>query len=1550
MNNKIAKLWVLFIILAVLGSVLSGMAGAANKSANLTDNATNATEEINNVTNATISNLNETVLDNASSIYNVSVNGVDSDGDGISDYDEIHGFTWENKTYFTNPYQASTDRDPYDDYEEITGIDMSTAVIDPGRHPCVPSYADLKVKLEGIEVIPKCKITSTETKEEGESWLLTTETLDWAKTDWGVETSFSIFPPFVSVKPYYESDHESYTYTLNSTSGWSREEWSVATAVDSNEAAKLKFYLKIKNEGTDAAKNLKLRFNVIIGEDKIADTVWTYVVEWRIEPGEVSDEMVIDHDREGEIVITLEELKSIECGAPISIKVTEVNAEVPWAGGWITWDDYKGEFEPVSSTIMVDFGDGDVKEYKVWSGLHKVGEPPHPYIHDISINDTIDRTLGIKEIENEVYIGWKADKEVKLENWTFGFDNETFQQINETLPENWTVYDLLNVTIKQGWVIVMKAPDIKPPEIHWASYSRDMKTIKAGVSDNENITEVIAHVKVGDGYEDVELRDEDGDLVFEATVAERIRDTDEDYIIVSDGKFTTKWEDIPRILIREDWVMFRHDARHSGYSNTTAPDTNDLLWSFETGDYVCSSPAVANGKVFVGSDDDKIYCLDEDTGELIWSYETGDDVWSSPAVADGKVFVGSYDDKIYCLDEDTGELIWSYKTGYVVFSSPAVVDGKVFVGSFDCKIYCLDEDTGELIWSYKTGGPVFSSPAVADGKVFVGSYDNKIYCLDENTGKFIWSYETGDWVSSSPVVADGKVFVGSEDDKIYCLGENTGEFIWSYKTWDWVSSSPAVADGRVFVGSCDDKIYCLNENTGELIWSYKTREFVSSSPAVADGKVFVGSEDDKIYCLNENTGELIWSYKTGNEVVLSSPAVANGKVFVGSGDNKIYCFGKVTPKTIYVDDDFVDNPAEHKWDTIQEGINDANDGDTVIVYSGLYVENVVVDKSIKLQGEDRDSTIIDGGGVGDVVKITADYVNISGFTIASATGWDKNGIYFYYTNHCSVSRNNILNNDIGIDFFYSSNNNITDNNISNSDGWGICILTSLKNNIINNNISKNRGDGIYLQSDSSNNTIANNNISRNEGNGIRAYESSNNKIINNSILNNGQGGIDISASQSWDIDNNNILNNIYGIYFSGSSNNTILNNNISFNKYDGVKFISSSYNNITNNAILYNTWNGISLPVMKGSNYSSPPSTNNTITNNNILENDHNGISLIDNRDNIIYSNNFINNTNNVRSRNSTNIWNSTEKISYVYNGKTYENYMGNYWDDYYGSDADGDGIGDTAYLIDSDKDNYPLMVPWESYFASYGVDLSCNDTQKSIPPGWTAEYTITVKNTGNWLDTINLTLSPWPIPPCGWSYWLNKANVTLSPAESAEVRLYVSAAPFHSPGDSWAVTVTGTSQGDPTKSDSITTTTTIKHPSFFDTDPSENPYPSISGTHNGTIKTNATIEVSKLYTYPCKGTGGHTEYARIWNNSGLDVNANWNGYVDDWHNISFSEPFTLVKNKTYNYTIVTGSYPQIHHTDELEVASGTGTITCDKFIDANGRVYYDWIPAIRLE
>ncbi|MEA2075540.1 MAG: NosD domain-containing protein, partial [Euryarchaeota archaeon] len=157
------------------------------------------------------------------------------------------------------------------------------------------------------------------------------------------------------------------------------------------------------------------------------------------------------------------------------------------------------------------------------------------------------------------------------------------------------------------------------------------------------------------------------------------------------------------------------------------------------------------------------------------------------------------------------------------------------------------------------------------------------------------------------------------------------------------------------------------------------------------------------------------------------------------------------------------------------------------------------------------------------------------------------------------------------------------------------------------------------------------------------------------------------------------------IYLHSADHCDISYNNIpNVNESYGIVLLNSSNNNIANNSCL----NGIDLWW---------GSSNNIISNNEISNNEY-GIYLIASSNNLIYLNNFINNNQCVSPHDSTNIWNSTSPMNYSYNGSQYTNYLGNYWDDYTDTDANGDGIGDTPYPIDSDEDNYPLMERFENY------------------------------------------------------------------------------------------------------------------------------------------------------------------------------------------------------------------------------------------------------------
>ncbi len=99
-----------------------------------------------------------------------------------------------------------------------------------------------------------------------------------------------------------------------------------------------------------------------------------------------------------------------------------------------------------------------------------------------------------------------------------------------------------------------------------------------------------------------------------------------------------------------DWTMFHADTSHSG-AGTGNPALNPTLtWKYATGDWVESSPAVANNVVYIGSDDNNVYALNATNGNQLWNYTTNYAVFSSPAVANGAVYVGSYDGNVYALD------------------------------------------------------------------------------------------------------------------------------------------------------------------------------------------------------------------------------------------------------------------------------------------------------------------------------------------------------------------------------------------------------------------------------------------------------------------------------------------------------------------------------------------------------------------------------------------------------------------------------------------------------------------------------------------------------------------------------------------------------------------------------------------------------------------------------------------------------------------------------------------------------------------------------------
>ncbi len=281
------------------------------------------------------------------------------------------------------------------------------------------------------------------------------------------------------------------------------------------------------------------------------------------------------------------------------------------------------------------------------------------------------------------------------------------------------------------------------------------------------------------------------------------------------------------------------------------------------------------------------------------------------------------------------------------------------------------------------------------------------------------------------------------------------------------------------------------------------------------------------------------------------------------------------------------------YSNIQDAIDNASNNNTVFVFddSSPYYENLIVDKSINLIGENKVTTIIDGSKSSDVISISSDSVTITGFTIQNSGDNQMEpdaGIHIFCSNFNRISENVIKNNLEGIFLKASSNNIISKNIISNNNEDGIFIFDWTCNNTVSDNIiSNNKGEGIRSIGDFENHhqNISGNTIENNFGGGIYMVGSSWNLILENNIKHNNNEGIWIAGWLSNTIITDNIISySSWGIDLGSTVNNTYISRNILTRNYIGIWIDRASYTNIIENNITYNMNIGL---FIKGGSFNS---------------------------------------------------------------------------------------------------------------------------------------------------------------------------------------------------------------------------------------------------------------------------------------------------------------------------------------------------------------------------
>lgn len=315
----------------------------------------------------------------------------------------------------------------------------------------------------------------------------------------------------------------------------------------------------------------------------------------------------------------------------------------------------------------------------------------------------------------------------------------------------------------------------------------------------------------------------------------------------------------------------------------------EIIWRFQISELgIIGTPAVVDGRVYIGGSDRRMYALDAKTGEVIWGFEADKGIYSSAAVAGGRVFFATNNDTLYALDAHTGAFVWKY-SGVTKRTTPTVDGRRVFVGGYG-KLIALDAATGTLDWEFSTleetlnrgAGNVQASPLVYNGTVYVGSTNRIVFAVNAANGTLTWKQDLT-WEVPTSAATDGvRIYVVTVMGDLHALDPTSGRTLWVHSRRDaW--GAPSVRDGVVYRGGFTGA-YAVNATSGTVIWSNPTVTASMLSLATSPEVVFLTDSND-VLTLRASTGELLWRRTVAR--LVESPAVIDGVLYVGSNQFRV---------------------------------------------------------------------------------------------------------------------------------------------------------------------------------------------------------------------------------------------------------------------------------------------------------------------------------------------------------------------------------------------------------------------------------------------------------------------------------------------------------------------------------------------------------------------------------------------------------------------------------------------------------------------------------------
>lgn len=613
-----------------------------------------------------------------------------------------------------------------------------------------------------------------------------------------------------------------------------------------------------------------------------------------------------------------------------------------------------------------------------------------------------------------------------------------------------------------------------------------------------------------------------------------------------------------------------------GFTNTTGDDWIKHSWTADASGKT-SSYNISIGESWINGTTDNFY---NHTGLsahawsniTVYAYNATDSTLS-----DGTIDNVQMPNNVVTILDITGITVTEGETiTFDINSSDADGDTPTFACNNSSLFDSFNTETGEGSWitDLTDAGTYSVEFNVTDGygsidtitiTITVNDFTLSAPTLSNSTGNFFvdWTWDAVENADSYNVSLNNIWYNGTTDLEINDTPMNahatsTIQVLAYNETYgvlsDAASDSVTLANNPISISGLEN----IAVNESELISIN-----AGYSDLDEDTATFSCNRTDLFTDFNTSTGEGTWQTNYTSSGTYSVEFTVSDGV-ESTATQVITITVTNAPATFYV------GSSGYDYTNIYEAINDAADGDTIIVTDGTYTENLIVDKEVIIRSENgAESTIIVPGlPFMSIVEITANNVTIDGFNTSGAIS--SNGIYVNGKSNCTILNNIVTGNNYGIFIAGSENTTINNNNVNNNLDYGILIGLTSDTLISDNLVTDNGGHGIGI-GPAFNITVSDNTINTNGIHGISISGSANNTLSGNTVNENTLNGIHLDAS-NYNILTNNIVNNnvLTGIHLESSNYGTLESNTANNNDY-GITLAASTDTTFTANTAINNS-------------------------------------------------------------------------------------------------------------------------------------------------------------------------------------------------------------------------------------------------------------------------------------------------------------------------------------------------------------------------------------------